>query len=262
MSFLDGIMDAGKSVTGFLGGSSVASSLVKIAGIALVVSQMNKNNKSNDVPSSILQNPEANIDGGIRAPQPPDSTTKIPVLYGAAFTGGKITDAVMSNNNKTMHYCLVISEKTGTLLSTGGSTSYVFKDVYWNDQRVIFFTDGVTVNYTVDRSGNIDRSLSGLVRIWQYKGNSSSGQVPENYAGSIPPAYSIMPGWTQTTHPMSDLLFAIVEVNYNREKNVTGLGTLMFHVESNLSQPGDVLYDYMTNSRYGAGIAAAEILTA
>jgi hypothetical protein len=28
-----------------------------------------------------------------------------------------------------------------------------------------------------------------------------------------------------------------------------------------MNKPGDVLYDYMTNERYGAGIPAAEIKT-
>jgi hypothetical protein len=168
----------------------------------------------------------------------------------------------MTNTNKTMYYCLTLSEKTGTKLSTGQATDYVFKDVYWNKQRMVFNSDGITVNYTVDAGGNIDRSLSNQVRVYCYKGSSTKPTIPENYTNTATTAaYNIMPGWTSSTHFMSDLVFAIVRVDYNRDKNVTGIGDLLFHVESTMSLPGDVLYDYMTNSRYGAGIAAAEIYT-
>jgi hypothetical protein len=61
---------------------------------------------------------------------------------------------------------------------------------------------------------------------------------------------------------MNDLIFAVVKVDYNREKNVTGIGDLLFHVDNTMKLPGDVLYDYMTNTRYGAGITATEILLA
>jgi hypothetical protein len=258
MSFLSGIMDIGRSTVSFLSGNSIASSLVKTAGMALIVSQMNKNNKSNDIPTGSSAPP--NIDEGVRLQIPPASDRKIPVLYGAGYFSGNITDAVMSNNNRRMTYCITLCEKTGVKLSDSQASQFVFKDIYWNDQRIIFKTDGITIDYTVDRDGTIDRSLSELVKVWCYRGNSTSGVIPENYSGSVPPAYSVMPEWASGTHPMSDLVFAIIEVNYNRERNVTGLGTVMFHIENSMSLPGDVLYDYMTNTRYGAGIATAEIL--
>jgi hypothetical protein len=31
------------------------------------------------------------------------------------------------------------------------------------------------------------------------------------------------------------------------------------HMNNSMTQPGDVLYDMMTNTRYGAGIAPADI---
>jgi hypothetical protein len=61
---------------------------------------------------------------------------------------------------------------------------------------------------------------------------------------------------------MNDLIFAVVRVDYSREKNVTGIGNLIFHLQNSMYLPGDVMRDYMTNTRYGAGIATAEILTA
>jgi hypothetical protein len=251
MSFLS-------DVVGFFSGNSVASSLVKIAGIAYIAKKLS----SNTTPENNIDvQGVTNIDQGVRLQIPPASNNKIPVLYGSAFFGGIITDAVMTNTNKTMYYCLTLSEKTGTLLSSGTTSTYVFKDIYWNDQRIVFKTDGITVNYTVDREGNIDRNLDGQVKFYCYAGNSRSPKIPENYTNTNTSyAYTIMPFWSSSTHMMNDLIFSICKVDYNREKNVTGLGTVLFHIDNSMKLPGDVLYDYMTNTRYGAGTTSTEIL--
>jgi hypothetical protein len=250
MSFLDGLADFGKSAVG---------SIAQIAVLAFVSKQMASNTPANNVPADTT----TNIDDGVRLQIAPDASTKIPVLYGTAFFGGKITDAVMTADKKTMYYCLTLSERTGTKLSDGQASQYVFKDVYWNDQRIIFKADGITVDYTLDRQGTQDISLRDQVKIYCYAGNSSSPKIPENYTNASPPnAYAIMPNWALATHTMNELIFAVVRVDYSREKNVTGIGDLKFHISNSMFLPGDVMKDYMTNTRYGAGIAQAEILTA
>lgn len=249
MSFLSGIVDFFKS-------NSIASSIVKIVGLSYLAKKV----ADNALSANNLDNTEANIDKGVRLQVEPAASNKIPVLYGAGYFGGIITDAVMTNTNKTMFYCLTLSEKTGTLLSNSTPSDYTFKDIYWNDQRVVFKSDGITVDYTLDRAGNQDRSLDGQVKFYCYAGNSSTPKIPENYSTSTTyMAYNVMPNWTSSTHPMSDLIFAIARVDYNREKNVTGLGTVLFHIDNSMKLPGDVLYDYMTNTRYGAGIDPTEI---
>ena len=242
-------------VVGFFTGNTIASSIVKIIGISYIAKKL----ASNSI-SSNNTDQTANIDQGVRLQVDPAANNKIPVLYGAGFFSGIITDAVMTNTNKTMYYCLTLSEKTGTILSTNTASSYTFKDVYWNDQRVVFKTDGIQVDYTVDRAGTVDRSIGDQVSIYCYAGNSNSPKIPENYTNNtLTNAANVMPGWTTSTHQMNDLIFAVVKVDYNREKNVTGLGNLLFHVENSMKLPGDVLYDYMTNTRYGAGIVSGEI---
>ena len=167
---------------------------------------------------------------------------------------------LMTNTNKTMYYCLTLCEKTGTKLSDNQPSEFQFKDVYWNDQRIVFNDDGITANYTVDRSGTVDTSISNNVKVWCYKNGSNNPATLENYTiTNTSTAYTIMPNWTSSTHLMSDLAFAVVQVNYNRDKNITGIGDMLFHVENNMKLPGDCLYDYMTNTRYGAGIDPAEI---
>jgi len=58
------------------------------------------------------------------------------------------------------------------------------------------------------------------------------------------------------------LVFAIVRVDYDRDRGVTSLGTVKFHIENSMTRPGDCLYDYFTNSIYGAGVPADEVDTA
>ena len=252
MSWLSGITDIGKKLLG----SNLAGTLVKTAILGYLINRLRRNALKDNNPKN------QNIDAGIRLQIPPASDNKIPVLYGTAVMSGIITDAVMSNSNKRMTYCLTISEKTGTLLSTGAASTYLFKQIYWNDQRIIFKADGFTVDYTVDREGNQDISLRDLVKIYCYAGNSSTTSIPENYTNaSYPAAYTVMPNWAVATHIMTNLIFVIVQVNYNREKNVTGIGDMRFQIQNSMNKPGDVMRDYLTNTVYGAGIDAAEVLT-
>lgn len=250
MSFLSGLKSFGSSALG---------SIAQIAVLAFVSKQMSNNTPANNIPTDST----ANIDAGVRLQVAPNASSKIPVLYGTAFFGGNITDAEMTADNKTMYYVITLSEKTGTKLSDGQPSAYVFKDIYWNDQRIIFKTDGITVDYTVDRQGTQDISLRDQVKIYCYRGGSNQPTVPENYTNSnLINADVIVPSWGSATHTMNDLIFAVVRVDYSREKNVTGIGNLIFHLQNSMYLPGDVMRDYMTNTRYGAGIATAEILTA
>lgn len=256
MSFLDGILSVGKSAVKFISGSSILSGLARTAILGLAVRKLSQNAiKGND------SGTEANIDAGVRLQVKPDASAKIPVLYGSAFFGGNVSDAALANANKTMWYSMVLSEKTGTVYSTGSASSYTLNNVYWNNQRIVFNSDGVTVNYTVDSSGVIDRNLSGLVKVYFYAGGRTSGQVPSGYTGTVPASETLFPNWTSGTHAMNNLVFAIVRVDYNREKGVTGLGNMLFQVTNSMLYPGDVLYDYLTNTTYGAGISGSDILT-
>ena len=162
MSFLSGIINTAKTAVSFLRGNSVASTLLKTAALAYSMYRLSKSvNRENDSGTK-------NIDKGVRLQLRPNAENKIPVLYGRAFFGGNINDAAMTNNNKTMWYCLTLAEKTGTKLSNSSASAYTFHDVYLNQQRVVFRADGITVDYTVDREGTIDRNASGLIKIYFY----------------------------------------------------------------------------------------------
>lgn len=266
MSWIDSLGDfassAGKLIkTGFdwFSSGSIGATIAKTALIGYAVNRVNKSiNKSNDINKTPTNTP-APVDPGIRLQVNPDANYKIPVLYGTATFGGTITDAWLTSNNKTMYFCVTLAEKTGTLLSTNAATGYVFNDIYYNDNRIIFKADGITADYMIDRDGNRDISIRDLVKVYCYAGDSTKGVIPEYYTAAAPTnAYNVMPNWT-ADHMMEDLIFAIIRVDYARDKGVTGIPNMQFTITSSMSLPGDVLYDYMTNTRYGAGIDSANI---
>ena len=255
MSWLSGIVDFGKSL---LTGNSIGSTLLKTIVTGYALKKLSSNVLKANEPDA---NP--NIDGGVRLQVPPASDEKIPVLYGEAYFGGIITEAQMTADNKTMYYVLTLCEKTGTKLSDSTASTFTFKNIYWNNQRIVFRTTGSTagqlLDYTVDSSGTIDRTLSGLVTVYCYRGNSTTPTLPTGYSNpTLPNAYAVVPNWT-SNHTMNDLIFAVVKIDYNRDKNLTQLGNILFQIENDMKKPGDVLYDYMTNTRYGAGIPAENI---
>ena len=133
--------------------------------------------------------------------------------------------------------------------------SYIFNDSELWKNPVNLEARGITF----DSDGNIDRNISGLVKVYCYNGGSNDPVVPDQYTNvSLQPAYNIVPGW-DNTYTMDDLVFAVVQVTYNRDKGITSLPSLSFNIANSMTQPGDCLQDYMTNTRYGAGINLAEI---
>lgn len=255
MSFLSGIGNFIKGVGGFLTGGSLAGTLVTTVLAGFALNKLTKSIKSNE-----LQDNE-NIDKGVKLQVTPNTANKIPVLYGTSFFGGIVTDAEISSNSQTMYYCLTLSEKTGTKLSDSSASSYTFKDVYLNDQRIVFKSDGITLDYVVDRDGNFNTSAEGLIKVYCFTNGSNNPVVPDGYTNaSLSNADAIIPGWG-SNHDMTNLVFAIIEVTYNREKGVTSLGDFKFEIENDMNDPGDVLYDYLSNSIYGAGIQATYIDT-
>jgi hypothetical protein len=168
----------------------------------------------------------------------------------------------MTNDNQTMWYCIVLCERTGTVFSTATPSVLHFDAVYWNENQINFRSDGYTVASFSDEDGVIDTSPDGLIRVYPFSGNSQSPVSLTNAAaGNTAYAYDIFPEWT-SNHTMNELIFAIVRVDYSREKNVTGIGNMQFKLRNTMVQPGDCIFDYMTNPRYGAGIQVEEINSA
>lgn len=203
-------------------------------------------------------------DSGVRQQVPPSSTNSIPVVYGDAWLGGAFIDAVLSTDQKTMYYVMVISN-----ISPNGQFTYDRNNFYYGDRKVTFdTTDPTKVVSLTDGSGNIDTKVENCMFINLYRSNSAG--VITNVTGSSPSV--VMGGtdidaalrWPASGRQMNGLAFAIVKLIYNQEAGVTGLQPLTFKVSHYLNgtgaaKPGDVLYDYLTSDKYGAAIPVANV---
>lgn len=256
MSFLSGI-------TNIFTGGGLGGTVLRTVALGYVLNKVSSSaTKQNNI-GTISNVPNApGIDNGVRLQVEPGANQKIPVLYGSAYFGGIISEAKMSNSNQRMTYVVTLAEQTGDLYSNSAATSYSFNSLRWNDQEVYFQSDGVTIDYTIDRQGNKDESLNNLVKVYFYAGDStSSSQIfPDGHSGTAVNAYDQVPGWN-SAYAMNDLVFAVIEVNYSAERNIKGIGDVKFQVTSSMNKPGDVIYDYLTDNIYGANIAVAEIDT-
>jgi hypothetical protein len=252
MSLFSGLLNIGKSVSNFFKGNSLGATLAKTAASALalraVTSSINRQNKPNERP-----------DPGVRLQLNPNVDNRIPVVYGKTIFGGDLIDAYMSTNKKTMWFVLVLSEMTGTKIN--GEPSVIrFRRIFLDGLELKLKSDGITADRLQDSEGNTDDSIDGLIKIYCYSGNSSKPVVPVGFTNaSLQDARNVIPNW-DSTKAMNELVFAIVEITYNKEKRITNLGEFRFELENTIALPGDVLFDYMTNPRYGAGIPAGDIL--
>lgn len=250
MSFIDTLGSVVKGVGGFLQSNSIASSLAKTALYGYALSKVSKSiNKQND----------AATDTGADVTINPSTTNSIPVIYGDAYTNGIMTDAFLANDKKTMWLCLTLSEMTGEFLDGLTDSAITITEAYYNGLRLQFQEDGITVGNVFDDEGNSSDKFSGLIKLYPFVGSSTD---PVNFTtefnGNSANAYSLFPNWT-SNHQMNDLVFVLVQIAYSPQNKITNTGNFKFKVSNTMKRPGDVLYDYMNNTRYGAGIPDEEI---
>lgn len=251
MGFLDSLIDIGSSAWSWFKGDSFTSNIAKTAVMGFAMNQLSKSMQSD---STSQQNKAGNV-----VNVNPSISNSIPVIYGSTYCEGIITDAMMTTDNKTMWFCYVIGEKTGPLLSTGIDSIISIDNIYWDDLEIVMQQNGHTVSKLIDMYGNQSTDINGLVDIYLFNnGSLSPCKLGMNTNYSTNPAYYIFPDWT-VNHLMSNLVFALVKITYNAEKNITGIGNIKFKVSNTLTQPGDVLYDYMKNDIYGIGLENSEI---
>lgn len=251
MSFIDSIVGFGKKAFGFATGTSIGSQLARTALLGYALNRV----------ASSAQKANQQQDKGVQLTLDPDTEYSVPVLYGEGFVTGKITDAVMADNNFDMWVCFTLCEKTGNKID-GTASAISFKEIYVDGMRLGFKDDGTTVQTIWDDSANNSEQWADLIEVYPFSGGSTS---PVSFytesAGNSLPAYSIMPGWT-STDTMNELVFCIMKFRYSSEqtKKLTSIGReIKFKLSNTMTEPGDCLFDYMTNTRYGAGIPAAEI---
>ena len=198
---------------------------------------------------------------GSRVQVPPAGSNKIPVIYGSAYVGGIITDLSITSDNQNMYYVLTLGEVTNT--ETGGTPDiYTFGDVYWSGKKCLFdTTDEFKVVGLLDEStGLVDSTVNGKMNIYLFSNGSSSGVNTSLTAIQIMQSTGLVYTW-DGSKLMSNVAFAIVELTYNRDANITGIQQTKFQLTNSRHKPGDCFSDYWQSQRYGAGLELSQIDT-
>jgi hypothetical protein len=195
---------------------------------------------------------------GNRQQVPPATDNKLPVIYGTAFVGGIITDLIISNDNQKLLYCLALSEVTNT--NEGQTPDEIsFGDIYYGGKKVTFDSSGYNVISLLDEStGLLDTTVSGKIQIYLYKNgvnypancSVTANTITQNINGSYYWDYNVK---------MSNCAFALIVLTYSVSANVRGINQTKFQVTNSRSNTGDCIYDYLTNTRYGAALPISQI---
>lgn len=202
---------------------------------------------------------------GTRQQIPPSADNAVPLVYGDAYIGGTFVDAVLSTDGQYMYYVFAISHK-----SDNGQITFDQTNFWYGDQKIVFDgTDLTKVTGLIDGEGNTDSKIDGHLNIYLYHSTSAgvitavnTTQMPNQVMGGtdIDAAYR----WASTNRQMNGLVFAIAKLNYSDGLGFTGLNAITFKLKHSLNntgvaKPGDVLYDYLTNTIYGGAVPAAYV---
>ena len=194
----------------------------------------------------VFDPPDLGPDPGVKIQLAPSTDNKIGIAYGRNFMSGPITDVAISNENQTMHYCITLSEYV-----EGGT--YTVNDIYRDTSRLIF--SGANVSTQTNPNSTNTSVIANKIRCRIYAGSTNSADQVFPTSGAVN-ATTMMPHWTNTTdYSMEDLVFAMVEIDYDAENGLQGLGGMTFDITNSVSNPGDVMIDYLNNTRYGAGLS-------
>ncbi len=200
-----------------------------------------------------------------RQQMPPAADNALPVVYGTASLGGTFVDAALTVNGQNMYYVMALSHK-----SDSGQISFDYDNFWYADQKIVFdAVDKTYVSGLVDGEGNTDTTIAGRLRIYLYHSTQAgvitavnTTQMPHQIMGGVDLDAAVR--WPSTGRQMNGLVFAIVTLNYAQSLGVTNLNPITFRMSHTLNstgvaKPGDVLYDYLTNTIYGGAVPAAYV---
>ncbi len=194
----------------------------------------------------VFDPPDLGPDPGVKIQVAPSTDNKIGVAFGRNFMSGPITDVAITNSNDTMNYCITLSEYLE------GAT-YTVNNIYWGDSRLNF--SGANVISQYDPNATTNTNWANKIRMRLYAGSTNSADQVFPTSGAVN-ATTMMRHWTNpTAYSMEDLVFLMVEVDYDAENGLTGLGALSVDMTVNIDNPGEVLQRYLNNSTWGAGLA-------
>jgi len=187
-------------------------------------------------------------DPGVKIQLPPSTDNRVPVFYGQSFTGAIIVDAEIKNQNNTMVYCMVIGEKTD-------SGTITINDIYRDDAKLIF--SGATVTGATDPNATTSNQINGKIRCRVYAGGTAASDQVFPTTGAV--AATTLMTTIDAGTSYANLVYSVIEMDYDAENGLQGLGAITYDINNSLNEPSNVLLDYLQNDRYGAGISSADI---
>ena len=194
----------------------------------------------------VFDPPDMGGDPGVKIQVAPSTDNKIGVAFGRNFMSGPITDVAITNQNDTMNYCITLSE------FIPGAT-YTVNDIYWGDAKLVFNNANVT-NY-IDPNSTTNTDWTNKIRCRVYAGGTASTNQVFPTTAKVD-ATTMMRHWTNTTnYSMENLVFIMIEVDYDAENGLTGLGAISVDLSVSVDNPGEVLIRYLNNDVWGAGLA-------
>ena len=198
---------------------------------------------------------DTKLNTGTTLQVPPATDNKLPVVYGTGYVGGIITDLTITSDNQDLYFVLSLCEVTGN-----GTDSITIGDIYYQGKKCVF--SGTSVTGLIDPSTGItDTSCDGYLSIYTYSNGSNAPQNSSVSAITLLQASGLTYQW-DNSKLMTNTVFAVIHITYNQGARMTSLGQTQFQITNSRNSAGDVIYDYLTNTVYGAAIPVSQIDTA
>ena len=197
---------------------------------------------------------DTKLNTGTTLQVPPATDNKLPVVYGTGYVGGIITDLTITSDNQDLYFVLSLCEVTGN-----GTDTITIGDIYYQGKKCVF--SGTSVTGLIDPSTGItDTSCNGYLSIYTYSNGSNAPQNSSTSAITLLQASGLTYQW-DSSKLMTNTAFAVIHITYNQGARMTSLGQTQFQITNSRDSAGDVIYDYLTNTVYGAAIPVSQIDT-
>lgn len=188
-----------------------------------------------------------------------DPSAGIPILYGQCQVRGAVFDSELTGNGTILTTAIMLSERTGAGIN--GNANYTLNEVFFNDAKLNLNANGTVANAILN-NGNVSTKYNNNTKVMLYQGDVDTpiDKIQPGVDADYPFARYFMLNWANVQVQARGTLFALVEQTYDAENGVQGLGTWTFDITNDTaSNPGDVMFDYLTNERFGAQYPATTI---
>jgi hypothetical protein len=178
-------------------------------------------------------------------------TPSIPIEAGTTLTFNNGTNAIVyfvSGTNPTTK----VIEFTIAIDPTVSAGATIYQFVNGKNPAVVGLQDLST--------GAINSNINGYINIYLYSNGSNSPYNSSTSAITLMQSSNLTYTW-DSSKLMTNCAFAIIHLTYNSSSGVTGLAQTQFEIINPRSAPGDVIYDYLTNTVYGGAVPTSQVDT-